>query len=1030
MPIKTHVQVSRSSVAGARPASGSQPVGSLYVNFADKQLGVIDPSGNPVDLLGEGSSVYSGDTPPTGAVPNALWYNTTDGFLYIYYDDGNSVQWVSIASNAAGGGGGGGISISTDAGNQTILGTDSGVYTPLPTVVQIGAAPASHTHTAAQITDFAEAVDDRAAALIKAGANVSVTYDDAANTLTIAAAGGGGSAPTISTDAGNQSKLGTDSGVYTPLPTVAQIGAAPASHTHVIGDVTGLQTALNGKAPTVHTHVIADVTGLQTALDGKAPTTHTHTAAQITDFAEAVDDRAAALIKAGTNTTVTYDDALNTLTIDAATTRTIDANDALPGLRITQTGTGHAILVEDNTSPDATPFAVSDTGVSLFGSAQSYDTTRPQGTVGPLLVQVNGSPGNNGSQGIYDWNASIPGGPSLVFSKSGSGTLGVHAVPGASSDLGSVVFNASDGTTFRRSARITAVLDGTPTTNGAPGRLDFTVFNGGNPTPGAAMSINKDRAVAFNSDYGTAGQALLSNGSAAPPTWGDATTRAIDANDALPGLRVTQTGTGAALLIEDSTSPDTTPFAVTADGVVISGHTVAYNGYYDEISTDRIPKFQTGGMGLSNASYAATNWSTTNNGSGLILAKSKSGTIGAHSPVVANDYAGTVYFSGSDGQKFTPMASVTGAADLNASLNSTPGRLIFSTTAPGGTVPSPRLVINSSGAFGIGGNAGTGTAGQALISNGASAPPSWGSLRVIEANDTEPGLRVTQTGTGPALRVEDSATPDASPFMIDTDGRLLMGADTGYNTVRPGGGAVNPKMQQHGMTPLALTQCIYDWSSGATGGGVITLAKAGSGVIGTHAAAPALADLGELSYVASDGTAFRTAARMRARLDGPISANSAAAAIELTVFDGVGAAATPAITINSKQAVAFVGDYGTSGYVLRSMGSTAAPQWDSPVLFGAINSSGTATTVTPAATVKNVIINRAATTATLTVTLPLTGVVSGQEIVIWTRSAITSLTVNVEGGGLGYNLPTALAVTAGTSIPFVYHATPNAWFKG
>lgn len=37
-----------------------------------------------------------------------------------------------------------------------------------------------------------ELVDDRVAALLTAGANVTLTYDDAANTLTIAASGGGG----------------------------------------------------------------------------------------------------------------------------------------------------------------------------------------------------------------------------------------------------------------------------------------------------------------------------------------------------------------------------------------------------------------------------------------------------------------------------------------------------------------------------------------------------------------------------------------------------------------------------------------------------------------------------------------------------------------------------------------------------------------------------------------------------------------------------------------------------------------------
>ncbi len=39
-------------------------------------------------------------------------------------------------------------------------------------------------------TPFAEAVDDRVAALLVAGANITLTYNDGANTLTVAATGG------------------------------------------------------------------------------------------------------------------------------------------------------------------------------------------------------------------------------------------------------------------------------------------------------------------------------------------------------------------------------------------------------------------------------------------------------------------------------------------------------------------------------------------------------------------------------------------------------------------------------------------------------------------------------------------------------------------------------------------------------------------------------------------------------------------------------------------------------------------------
>jgi hypothetical protein len=72
----------------------------------------------------------------------------------------------------------------------------------------------------------------------------------------------------------------------------------PSAHAHPIGDVTGLQSALDGKqvagsyAALVHTHGISDVTGLQAALDGKAAASHTHTIANVTGLQSALDAKA------------------------------------------------------------------------------------------------------------------------------------------------------------------------------------------------------------------------------------------------------------------------------------------------------------------------------------------------------------------------------------------------------------------------------------------------------------------------------------------------------------------------------------------------------------------------------------------------------------------------------------------------------------------------------------------------------------------------------------------------------------------
>ncbi len=90
--------------------------------------------------------------------------------------------------------------------------------------------------------------------------------------------------------------------------TAAQTGAYTSAQT---------DTLLASKAAATHGHAIGDVASLQTALDGKASTAHSHTSTAISDFAEAVDDRVAALLTAGTNVALAYDDAANKLTIAA-----------------------------------------------------------------------------------------------------------------------------------------------------------------------------------------------------------------------------------------------------------------------------------------------------------------------------------------------------------------------------------------------------------------------------------------------------------------------------------------------------------------------------------------------------------------------------------------------------------------------------------------------------------------------------------------------------------------------------------------
>lgn len=88
-------------------------------------------------------------------------------------------------------------------------------------------ANTSHTHVSADITDFATSVDGRVNTKITALINGAPAALDTLKEL----------ADQLATD---------ESAVAALVTTVA--GKANAVHTHVIGDVTGLQTALDGKA--------------------------------------------------------------------------------------------------------------------------------------------------------------------------------------------------------------------------------------------------------------------------------------------------------------------------------------------------------------------------------------------------------------------------------------------------------------------------------------------------------------------------------------------------------------------------------------------------------------------------------------------------------------------------------------------------------------------------------------------------------------------------------------------------------------
>ena len=146
-------------------------------------------------------------------------------------------------------------------------------------------------------------------------------------------------------------------------------------------------------------------------------------------------------------------------------------------------------------------------------------------------------------------------------------------------------------------------------------------------------------------------------------------------------LRITQTGAGNALVVEDSTNPDSTPFVVDAAGRVLIGGASA----------------QFGNINLSMFNSAAATTPAYED-----FYKDRAGAI-----VNSGDGIGRIRFMGYDGAGYITAAQIDGLVDGTPGTNDMPGRLVFYTTADGAASASERMRINSAGNVGIGTNSPT-----------------------------------------------------------------------------------------------------------------------------------------------------------------------------------------------------------------------------------------------------------------------------------------------------------------------------------
>jgi hypothetical protein len=167
-------------------------------------------------------------------------------------------------------------------------------------------------------------------------------------------------------------------------------------------------------------------------------------------------------------------------------------------------------------------------------------------------------------------------------------------------------------------------------------------------------------------------------------------------------VRITQTGTGNALLVEDSTNPDASPLVIDNNGVLISGNQTPASIYNIFTQGQLIPKIQIQGLN-ANASSFGVFQSQDNAASGLMSFAKSRGSFTSPTTTQVGDCLGVSSFQGYDGTGYEEGARLTVLVDETVTTGDVSASFSFLTNPPGGGQNmAERMRITSAGNVGIG----------------------------------------------------------------------------------------------------------------------------------------------------------------------------------------------------------------------------------------------------------------------------------------------------------------------------------------